>query len=94
MRHTKWRSEMQSASIVAAPEPKEKQINSSIGDINRKNDEWHLEYPHSKAFAALFYTLLLKNTWNKTMRYTWLLLHPRRDAHRAVLPPSPAERGI
>jgi hypothetical protein len=85
---------MPSANIVAASEPKEKQSSTAVGDINRKSDEWHLEYPHNKAFAALFYASVLKSVWKKTARYAWLLVRPSRNTDRSAFPASPAQRGI
>jgi hypothetical protein len=36
---------------------------NSSGDINRRNDQWHLENPHNKALAALVYASLLRGAW-------------------------------
>lgn len=51
---------MPSANSVAAYEPEENQSSTAVGDISRKSDECHLEYPHNKAFAALFHASVLK----------------------------------
>jgi hypothetical protein len=61
----------------------------SSRDINWKGDEsWHLDNPHSKALAALFYTSLLKGTWEVAVRFRGSLLSLLPAGNRRNLPQS------
>jgi len=60
---------------------------ASSRDINWKGDEsWHLDNPHSKALAALFYTSLLKGTWDIVARFRGSLLSLLPAGNRRNLP--------
>jgi hypothetical protein len=60
---------------------------ASSRDINWKGDEgWHLDNPHSKALAALFYTSLLKGTWEIAARLRGSLLSLLPTTNRRTLP--------
>ena len=54
---------MSATDTVSTPAPDQHQDRTSLSDINRRSAHWHTEYPHNKAFAALFYTSLLRNVW-------------------------------
>jgi hypothetical protein len=60
---------------------------ASSRDINWKGDEgWHLDNPHNKALAALFYTSLLKGTWDIAARLRGSLLSFLPTTNRRTLP--------
>jgi hypothetical protein len=60
---------------------------ASLRDINWKGDEsWHLDNPHNKALAALFYTSLLKGTWEIAARLRGSLLSLLPTTNRRTLP--------
>jgi hypothetical protein len=59
---------------------------ASSRDINWKGHEaWHLDNPHNKALAALFYTSLLKGTWEIAARFRGSLLSLLPTANRRAL---------
>jgi hypothetical protein len=58
-------------------------------DINWRGDEgWHLDNPHNKALAALFYTSLLKRTWEMAVRFKASLPSLLPAGYRRNLPQS------
>jgi hypothetical protein len=60
---------------------------ASSRDINWKGDEdWHLDNPHNKALAALFYTSLQKGTWEMAVRFRGSLLSLLPAGNRRNLP--------
>jgi hypothetical protein len=60
---------------------------ASSRDINWKGHEaWHLDNPHNKALAALFYTSLLKGTWEIAARFRGSLLSLLPTANRRTQP--------
>ena len=70
------------------------QVHNAPGDINRRNDDrWHLENPHNKALAALFYTSLLRSAWKIVAHCGGPLFHRRRASNSRALPESAPGNG-
>jgi len=68
------------STVVVEPVRKESREESSAGDINRCSQEWHLEYPHNKAFRALLYTSICRSMWEAPVKLAKSILHMRRMA--------------
>ena len=67
--------------------------NSSC-DINRRSEErWHLDDPHNKALAALFYTSLFKGAWEMAVHCRESVFSFRRAPNRRSLPESAPGNG-
>jgi hypothetical protein len=78
---------MPATEAVPRPVVDQQEVRGSSGDINRRSEElWHLEYPHNKALAALFYTSLLRAAWETAVHCGGSLFHVRRTSNHRALP--------
>ena len=85
---------MPATEAVPRPVIDQQQVRGSSGDINRRSEElWHLEYPHNKALAALFYTSLLRAAWEIAVHSGGSLSHFCRASNHRALPEKSPENG-
>jgi hypothetical protein len=78
---------MAATDVVSERAVDHKQVRDSSADVNRRSDGLcHLENPHNKALAALFYTSLLRGAWEIVVHGGGSLFHVRRASNARALP--------